>query len=141
RDRDRPSAADIEGIPDALVAIQHYREGFGYVLDVDEVASLFAILEDKWRLIAEQTRNEDRRHARVGIAERLARPIGVEQSKGHGRNLERTADRQEHLLVVALVHRVDGSRLQQLVLGRRQRLQCLVALDELPTPAGELFVG
>src|SRR5882757_511373 len=139
RDGDRLSAADIEGIPDALVAIEHHRKGLGDVLNVDEVASLLAILEDQRRLIIEQARNENRRHARIGVAQRLARPIGVEQPKRHGWNFEGASDGQEHLLVIALVHRVDRGWLEGLVLARRQWRQLLVAIDEFPMPVGKLF--
>ena len=43
--------------------------------------------------------------------------------------------------MIALVDGVDRGRLQQLVLGRRQRDERLAALDELPAPLGELLVA
>jgi hypothetical protein len=51
------------------------------------------------------------------------------------------SDGQEHLLVVALVHRVDRGRLEELVLARRQRRQRFVVVDQLPMPTSKLVVG
>src|SRR5690606_11222682 len=90
-DGDGASTPHIARLPHGLVAFEHGGEGFGNVENVDEVALLLAVLEHHWRLVVEQTRDEDRGNAGIGIAERLARAIGIEESQGDGRYAQRPA--------------------------------------------------
>ena len=78
-----PARADIEHLARRLGQLQRIGEGARHVATCDEIAALPAILEDHRRLAVEQARGEDREHAGIGIGERLARPVDVEEAQAH----------------------------------------------------------
>ncbi len=91
----------------------------------------------------EQSRGEDRGDAGVGVGERLALAVDVEEAQGHGGDPVGGAGDQRHLLVVALVDRVDRGRQQRLGLAGRHRPQRPAALGagELPLAGQQLLLG
>ena len=86
------------------------------VADVDEVARLFAVLEDDRGPPVEEPRREDRRHAGVRVRERLPGAVDVEEPQRHGGDAVRGPGDQRQLLVVALGDGVDRGGNQGLVL-------------------------
>ena len=139
-DRDGPSAADVEDVPDLPIAFQDRCEGIGDVQHMHEVALLLAILEDERRLVVQQPGNEDRRDPRVGIAERLPGSVGIEQPQGNSRDAESAPDRQKHLLVIALVDGIDRGRLEAFLLGRGDWVQRLAIVRQVPPLLLQLFM-
>ena len=71
--------ADVEHLARRLRVHQRLAEGARHVADVDEVAPLLAILEDHRPLAVGEPRGEDRQHAGIGVGERLAGTVDVEQ--------------------------------------------------------------
>ena len=80
----------------------------------------------------EQAAGEDRGHARVRIAERLAWPVDVEETQGQGRHVVGRADREAQLLMVALRDGIDAGRQQWL------RLCCSLWLERIARSGFEL---
>jgi hypothetical protein len=90
---------------------------------VHEVTALLPVLEQQRPVAVEQTRREDREHARVWIGERLARAVHVEEAERDGRQVVGVADQQAQALLRVLVERIDRAQVRTLVLGRGQRAQ------------------
>src|SRR5919112_5548077 len=76
------AAADVVDLSRRLLVLESESEGLRYVLDMDEVPALLAVLEDHRRLAVVEPRREDCQHARVGVRERLARAVDVPQAQG-----------------------------------------------------------
>ena len=128
---------------DRRLGLEREHDGPHDVRDVGEVARLLAVLEDDRRAGVEQTRGEDRGHAGVRVGERLARPVDVEEAQGDRGDPVRRAGHEDHLLVVALVDRVDRGGDQRLGLARAQRLELAPAGGAcgLPGAREELLLG
>ena len=120
---DAPPGAEVDRLVVGGVGLERQQQALHDVLDVDEVAALAAVLEDHRRLAVQQPAAEDGGHAGVGVGQRLARPVDVEEAEGDGGDAVGPAHRQAHLLLVALRHRVDRGRAQRLLLVGRQRRQ------------------
>ncbi len=73
------AAADVEHLPRRAGMFQREHEGACDIVDVDEVAALAAVLEHHRALPVQEARGEDGEHAGVGIRERLAGPVDIEQ--------------------------------------------------------------
>ena len=101
--------------------------------DMDEVAALLAVLEDHRLLAVEQARGEDREHAGIGIGERLARAVDVEQPQAHALDaIGRRHDVGRALLHI-FVERVDRGEARPLPLGRGDRGQrAALGVERLP---------
>ena len=125
--------ADVERAARRLRQHQRIGEGARHIRDVHEIAALPAILEDHRLLAVEQARGEDRKHARIGIGERLARPVDVEQAQAHAFHpIGRRHDVRRALLHI-FVERVDRGEIRPLPLGRGDRGQrTALRIDRLP---------
>src|SRR5207253_3074553 len=71
---------------------------------------------------------EDREHAGVRIAERLARPVDVEEPEADDRETVDRSQAETEILLPSLRERVDVPRLERGVLGRRHGLERLARL-------------
>ena len=78
--------------------------------DVDEVAALLAVLEDHRLLAVEQPRGEDREHAGIGVGERLAGAVDVEQAQAHALHAVGRGHDVGGALLHIFVERVDRGR-------------------------------
>ncbi len=76
---DRTAAADVQHLARCRGIFIGAAATFDDILDMHEVPALPTILEDAGRLAVEQPRREDREHAGIGVGERLARAIDVEE--------------------------------------------------------------
>ena len=141
-DRRRPAGAEVQRAAVRAVRAQRERAAAHQVAHVDEVARLPAVLEHERGVVVQQPRREDRRHAGVRVRKRLPLAVDVEEAERDGGDAVGGPDREEQLLVVALVHRVDGGRAQRLRLGRRLGVEwpAVVALH-VPLLRGELDLG
>ena len=106
---------------------------------MDKVAALLPVLVDDGRAVVQKSRGEDREHAGVGVRERLARAVHVEQPQRDGRHGVRLAEQQAEELLVVLGQGVDGGERGPLRLGGRDRGEPLAAgAAGLPLAALEL---
>ena len=71
----------LNGLSRRAGMLQRQHERLGGVLHVDEVAPLAAVLEHQGRPVVQQARREDGEHAGVGVRERLAGAVDVEQAQ------------------------------------------------------------
>src|SRR5690606_10654806 len=79
-DRYRVATADIEYLAWSMRGLESQTAGASDIVHIDEVALLPPVFKDEWGAAAEIARGENRQHARVGIRQRLARAINIEES-------------------------------------------------------------
>src|SRR5205085_220690 len=77
--RARDAAADVEYAADRFGLFEGEQEGLRYIVDMDEIPPLIAILEDHRRLAIQQSRGKDGEHAGIGIGQRLSRTVDIEE--------------------------------------------------------------
>ena len=139
---DAAAGAEVDRLVVGGVGVERQQQALHDVLDVDEVAALPAVLEDHRRLAVQQPAAEDRRHAGVGVGQRLARAVDVEEAERDRRDAVGPAHRQAHLLLVALRDGVDRGRPQRLLLvGRQRRQQVDVRVEAVPVALLQRAVG
>ncbi len=119
----RAAGADVDGASVRSAPVKRELTRAHDVAHVDEVARLVAVLEHEWGALRQEPRREDGRDAGVRVAERLALAVDVEEAQRDGGNVVRGADRERHLLVVALADGVDRRRPERLRLGGRLGLE------------------
>ncbi len=91
------------------------------VVHADEVAHLLAVLEDQGSCVVHQARGEDGGDTGVGVRERLAGAVDVEEAQRRDGQAVGAAVDQAELFLIALGKRVDGIDLGGLGLVGRQR--------------------
>ena len=110
-------------------------KGAGDIVDMDEVAALFAILEDHRPLAIDQPRGKDRQHSGIGIGQRLAGAIDVEQPEADTLHAIGRGDDMRHLFLNIFVERIDRSQRWTFPFGRRDRGQRASAVvHRIPVP-------
>src|SRR5262249_19231821 len=122
-DRSRVARADVGGLVICAVGFERQQVGLNNVADVDEIARLFAVLEDHRLLVVQQPRREDGADAGVRIRQRLARPVNVEITQRDCRYAISPPDDQAELLLILLRDGVDRRRNQRLLFGGSDRRQ------------------
>ncbi len=142
-DRARSPCAEIHRVARGRLGLQGQQDPAHDVAHMDEVARLFAVLEDHRRVPVEQARSEDRGHPGIRIGERLVGSVDVEEAQRHRGDAVGGARDKRQLLVVALGDRVDRSRDQGLALACAHRLQYRSAVRavELPLTRQQLLLG
>ena len=134
RDRDAVRRA-LDGV-DAVV---HFAAAVGVGQSMYEIERYTSINAIGAAVVLEEAL--ERRDARVRVRERLPLAVDVEEAQGDRGNAVSRAHGEEHLLVVALVDRVDRRRAQRLRLRRRLRLERrAVVAEHLPLARGELML-
>ena len=143
RDGGGPPRAEVHGVADGGVGLQREQDALHDVGHVREVTGLVPVLEHDRRAPVHETRREDRSDSRVGVRECLAGAIDVEEAeRDRGDPVGRAGD-EAHLLVIALVDRVDRRRDERLALRSADRAQLSAALRarQLPLAGKELLLG
>ncbi len=105
--RDAVAAADVEGDAINLGLLQREPAGGGDIGDAHEISPLVAVFEDQRRPVVQEPGREDREHTGVGVRERLAGPIDIEEPQSHGRDVIGGAEQEAEALLVELAQRVD----------------------------------
>ena len=102
------AAADVNGMAIELVAFRGEQICPRDVLDEREVAGLLAVFVEDGPQIVEQSRAEDRDHARVGVKNRLARTVGARVTQRDGGNPDLFAPQQNQFFLVDFRQPVNG---------------------------------
>ena len=89
-------AADVDDATVGTVAVEREPARARNVVDADEVAPLAAVLEDQRRPAVQEPRGEDREHAGVGVRQRLARAVDVEEAQRDRRARRRPSPKSRH---------------------------------------------
>jgi hypothetical protein len=141
-DRDLLAAVDVQRLADRGVAFQSQPAGLGDVADIDEVATLLAILEDQRRPVVQEPRREDRENPAIGVAVRLMRSIDIEEAQRHRRDVVSAAGAQAKLLLAVFRQCVDRLHRGRLRFRCRQRFERTPGIvDRLPHAAFEFERG
>src|SRR5213075_320349 len=102
------AAADVNGMAIELVAFRGEQICPRDVLDEREVAGLLAVFVEDGPQIVEQSRAEDRDHARVGVENRLARTVGARVTQRDGGNPDLFSPQQNQFFLVDLRQPVNS---------------------------------
>ena len=113
--------ADVDDLAVGGTALHREEVGADDVVHADEVALLFAILKDERRLVVDHARGEDGGDTGVGVRERLARAVDIEEAKRGDRQIVVAPEDEAELLLIAFGERVDGVDLGRLCLVCGQR--------------------
>lgn len=101
---------DVEATSGGGWRLQSETAGTGDIVDADEVPLLLAVFEDQRRPVVQNAGREIAEDARVGVRQRLVRPVSVEETEGDRRDLVRRADDHTEALLVVLGKSVDGGQ-------------------------------
>ena len=96
QDGARPARANVDHLAGCAVGLQRQKVSSGDIRNMDEIATLAAVLEYDWGLTVEQAGAKDGSDSRVGIRKCLAWPVDVEVSECGGRNPVGLSHRQAH---------------------------------------------
>src|SRR4051794_33605851 len=136
---DRPSdtRSDVENLTVAKRTVHRQSCSMNHIVNRYEIATLTTIFVYDRRLALKQSAKENSQYSGVGVTERLARTIDIEQPQANRGDIVDLAEAQRQLFLIALGERIDVPRKQRGVLGSWYRLQHRAALwiDNVPPPA------
>src|SRR5512146_3313496 len=106
----------------------------------NEVATLQTILIDQWWPTRQEMGSEDGQHTGVWVAQRLTRPIRIEEPQRHGRDSVRAPGEETQPLLVILGQCVNRFERGYLALRGGQGLKGTArGIQGLPYPGVELL--
>ena len=114
------AAADVEHAAHLRRRLQRQPAGAGDIADVDEVAALRAVLEYPRAVAVQEARGKDGEHPGVGVRQRLAGAIDVEETQRDGWDAVGLADQEAHAFLGVFVEGVDRPQRWTFFLGRRR---------------------
>ncbi len=120
-DRDPLAAADVEGAGHAA-GRRRLEVRLHHVVDVDEIAGLLAVAEDRDGATLEDLRDEHRDDAAIGVVP-LVRPVDIEVAEADQFDAMEAGIGEAHLLGGELGDAMGRARCCRLVLVHRQRLE------------------
>src|SRR5688572_7500838 len=119
---DRLDAADVEYLPVRRVGRASPQERIRRIVDVDEIAQLFAAAVNLNLAVLDRLTDEPADEALAIVLEELPRPVDVGQPQRAGADAEHVVVDQVIVLAGRLVDAVDVGRPDQVRLRYRQRV-------------------